>query len=264
MGRAVGQDYLASRWLPALQAAGLDRFEALWTLDAGWVEEPNRRRGGWSGVSRCQMELPEGGRVGVYIKRQQDHVCRTLAHPLRGMPTLRREFRNLLRYRAYGLPTVEPLFYAERLVEGHRRAILVTRELAGYASLQRCLGYWDRFGWPQAGVRRDIIRSLAAVTRQLHRHHLQHNCFYPGHLFIGEERGRMVICILDLEKTKWRLSTRRAMLRDLDTLNRRSPEWSRTDRLRFLLDYLGRSRADDRVRRVWKRLAARAGRHAGE
>jgi hypothetical protein len=44
------------------------------------------------------------------------------------------------------------------------------------------------------------------------------------------------------------------MLRDLDTLNRHSPAWSRTDRLRFLLAYLKRHAVDSKVRKVWQRL----------
>jgi len=246
------KDFVAAGWSQILAANGLDSFAALWALDIGWFEAPNERRGGWSGVSRCDLQLPGGGSTGIFVKRQQDHVYRSLRHPLRGRLTFAREFSNLLRYRALGIPTLEPLYFAMREQEGHRRAILVTRELTGYAPLVHDVKRWQGDGFPTRVQRRELIAAA-----QLHRHHLQHNCFYPKHLFVGQVDGRVDIRIIDLEKTKWRLSRTRASLRDLDTLNRHAPGWSRTDRLRFLLAYYQVERVDARVRNTWQRLAAR-------
>ena len=47
---------------------------------------------------------------------------------------------------------------------------------------------------------------------------------------------------------------RQAMLRDLDSLNRYSPEWSRTDRLRFLKAYLGIVRLTPATKRICRKL----------
>ena len=250
------KDFIADGWQQILDGNGLDSFEALWALDTGWFEAPNKRRGGWSGVSRCDLDVPGGGSVGVFVKRQQDHVYRSPRHPLRGMLTFAREFDNLQHYRSLGIPTLEPLYFAVRKVDGQRRAILVTRELTDYASLDRCVEYWQAEGFPDMSQRRELIALLAATAAKLHRHHLQHNCFYPKHIFIGDEDGRADVRIIDLEKTKWRLSKTRASLRDLDTLNRHSPGWSRTDRLRFLLAYHEQRHVDARVRKTWNRLLA--------
>ena len=248
------KDFIANGWRPVLGANGLDSFEALWTLDIGWFEAPNERRGGWSGVSRSDVALPEGGSTGIFVKRQQDHVFRSLRHPLRGMLTFAREFANLQRYRSLGIPTLEPLYFALRRAHGHRRAILVTRELSGYVPLDHWLECRDASDLER---RRELVARIAAVAARLHRHHLQHNCFYPKHIFIGELDGRVDVRLIDLEKTKWRLSRARAGLRDLDTLNRHAPAWSRTDRLRFLLAYYRQDRVDARVRKRWQALAAR-------
>jgi hypothetical protein len=251
------KDYVAKDWLPVLGANGLDGFDAIWALDIGWFEAPNERRGGWSGVSRCELQLPGDGSAGVFVKRQQDHVYRSLRHPLRGMLTFAREFANLLRYRSHGIPTLEPLYFAIRNQDGHHRAILVTRELSGYDSLDRCVERWQAQGAFPRSQRQALITEVAAAAAQLHRHHLQHNCFYPKHIFIGQLDGAVDVRIIDLEKTKWRLSRTRASLRDLDTLNRHAAGWSRTDRLRFLLAYYQVDRVDARVRKTWQRLAAR-------
>ena len=55
-------DYVANDWEAVARANGLDSFESVWALDIGWFEEPNERRGGWSGVSRPEVELPDGRR----------------------------------------------------------------------------------------------------------------------------------------------------------------------------------------------------------
>ena len=47
------KDYVDERWRPIMTYNGLPDFDALWRLDAQWFEEPNRRRGGWSGTARC-------------------------------------------------------------------------------------------------------------------------------------------------------------------------------------------------------------------
>jgi hypothetical protein len=76
-----------------LTASHLADFEALWSVSTDWHEAPNERRGGWSGVSR--HVLADGS--AIFLKRQENHLCRTLRHPIRGIPTFYREYRNILR-----------------------------------------------------------------------------------------------------------------------------------------------------------------------
>jgi len=252
------KDFIAPDWGPLAQRHGLDDFGALWELDIGWVEVPNRRRGGWSGVSRHALQGRDGSTEAVYIKRQQNHTTRSWRHPLRGIMTFRREFLNLHRLQSFGVPVPDVLYFAEQAVAGDRRAILVTRGLTGYASLEDCMKYWKAHGFPERTVWHGLLRQLAAIARHMHRHRMRQNCFYPKHVFIGETAGRPDIRLLDFEKAERTLSVQRAMLRDLDTLNRHSPELHSTDRLRFLLAYFGRERVDGRVRKAWKKLVKMA------
>lgn len=258
------KDFIAPDWGPLAQRHGLDDFGALWELDIGWVEVPNRRRGGWSGVSRYAMQGRNGSDEVVYIKRQQNHTTRTLRHPFRGVMTFRREFRNLRRLQSYGVPVPDLLYFAERRVAGDRRAILILRELTGYASLEERLEYWKAHGLPERAVWQRLLRRLAGIARLMHRHRMRQNCFYPKHVFIGGASDELDIRLLDFEKARRTLSVQRAMLRDLDTLNRHAPDLRTTDRLRFLLAYFGRQRVDGQVRQAWKRLVKLARRkHRG-
>ena len=250
------QDYIANDWGAVARVNGLGSFESVWALDIGWFEEPNERRGGWSGVSRHEIELPDGQREGIFIKRQQNHTTRSWWHPFRGITTFRREFQNLMKLKAFGVPTLDVLYFAERNVGSDRRAILISRELEGYASLEDCMRYWSQNGLPEKAVWEETIQRVSAVARKMHRHRMQQNCFLPKHVFIGERDGRMDIRLIDFEKAKRRWTTESALVRDLDTFNRRSPGISTTDRLRFLLAYHEQGRVNARVRKTWKKLVA--------
>jgi len=63
-----------------------NRFEFYWQQQGEWVEEPNQRRGGESGVQRIHEA---NGRL-LYVKRQVGHTYRSWRYPL-GRPTVLRE-----------------------------------------------------------------------------------------------------------------------------------------------------------------------------
>ena len=255
-----GRDFVAAGWAEILRHNGLADFDALWSLDAGWHEPPNRRRGGWSGVSRLRLRLPAGGEAEVFLKRQEDHVLRSWRHPLRGVATYERELDNIRRYAACGIRTLEPLYFARRRLDGHLRAVFITRALSGFESLQETE--------PQRIDRRRRAALIAAVARYLaamHACRLQHRSFYPKHIFVRwresrepESGAEVEVRVIDLESSRRPRSWSRSHLRDLDSLNRYARGWSRADRLRFLLAYVGSRRATPAVRDLWSALAAMA------
>ena len=89
--------FIAAQDHDLLQRNRLDSFDALWALQLDAVDEPNTERGGWSSVYR--LDLGDS----AYLKRQSNHLTRSLRHPL-GEPTFAREFRNIERYRALAFP----------------------------------------------------------------------------------------------------------------------------------------------------------------
>ncbi|HBC23227.1 MAG TPA: lipopolysaccharide kinase, partial [Pseudomonas sp.] len=91
-------DFIAQADRPTLERHGLASFDALWSVQLTAVDEPNVERGGWSSVFR--LELDDSA---FYLKRQSNHLTRTLAHPF-GEPTFAREFRNIRRYAQLGVP----------------------------------------------------------------------------------------------------------------------------------------------------------------
>jgi hypothetical protein len=246
-------DYIAPEWQRIFAFNGLHTFDDLWKLEAKWFEEPNQRRGGWSGVARCELKLPEGGTARVFLKRQENHTTRTLGHPVRGIPTFVREFRQILRYREHGIPSLTPLYFACRRQNANLCAVLLTEELVGFRSLEDLARDWKN---TPAQTRHAIIRAVAQLLRQIHSYGLMHNCFYPKHVFlrIGVSGG-IEARVIDLEKTKWRPFGFDRNFRDMRRLN--GPRWSRADRVRFFREYLGISKLTPAAKQKWRRIAGR-------
>ena len=254
--------YMAIDWREILAFNQLDSFESLWQLDADWFEEPNQRRGGWSGVSRVVLALPEGGEVAVFLKRQENHLRKTRAHPFRGIPTFRAEIENILRLRELHIPTMEPVYYAERNADKGWQCILVTNELTGYQPLDKAIEHWYAQGWDKySAERKSILVTAASACARLHKYRLVHMALHAKHLFVNRETT--TVCFIDLEKMRSSWTSKRAMLRDLDSLNRHAYRLSRTDRLRFLLTYFDVPEVNAEIRGAWHALASRQRRKAG-
>ncbi len=235
-------------------------------MEAPWFEEPNQRRGGWSGVSRCELDHPDGGKCVIFLKRQENHRCRMLRHPLKGAPTFLREFRHIMHYQDCGVPTLEPVYFGMREVNGDHRAILVTAELTGYVSVEDHVQGWLDNGAPSRMERLKVLAAIARVLKKMHDHGIQHNCFFPKHIFIRQNEANadtstdtvFDVRIIDLEKSRWRPLRVHCAIRDLYTLNHHSWCWSRSDRLWFFKSYLQIDRLTPYSRWLWRRIGIRS------
>lgn len=238
-------DFVAAADRAVLESEGLASFEALWALQLEAVDEPNTERGGWSSVYRLEL-----GGTAFYLKRQSNHLTRSLLHPW-GEPTFAREFRNIQAYRRLGIPALQAAFFAERRVPGERRAILLTRALDGWRDLE----YWLQ-GWSAtpAATRQAILRACGELAQQLHAAGQMHGCFYPKHIFLKADGADFSAQLIDLEKTRPLLFGRRDRIKDLEPLLRRASVWSEADVRELLLAYLG---AAGELEGWWQQLGAR-------
>jgi hypothetical protein len=252
-------DYIDENWKAVLAHNGLASFDELWQLEADWFEPPNRRRGGWSGVARCELKRPEGGVCTIFLKRQENHGTPSLRHPLRGIPTYLREFRRIMTYRAADIPTLVPVFFAMRRVGKDDRAILITEALAGYVSLEERVQRWLKEGAPTRKIRLRTLAAIAALLRKMHDSHLQHSCFFPKHVFTRvNEDGSVDVRVIDLEKSRRRMSKTLCAIRDLYSLNAYSACWSTSDKLWFVKAYLQMPRLNFYAKWLWRKIAQRS------
>ena len=219
-----------------LTVSGLASFDALWSLPADWHEAPNERRGGWSGVSRHL--LADGS--AIFVKRQDNHLCRTPQHPLRGIPTFYREYQNILRLHRHDIGTVEALYYGDRRETGHWHAILVTRALDSFMSLDE----WNaKAAQHVQQERQSLIAATACACARLHHHGLQHSSLYGKHVFVrrtpkaSSAYEESDVCFIDLEKLRKRISPARVSAHDLEQLMRHTSGWSDEDWSAFRAAY---------------------------
>jgi hypothetical protein len=227
------KDFIADDDRPLLQKQGLDNFEALWALRLAAVDDPNVDRGGWSQVSRLELE----GRA-YYLKRQRNHLTRSFRHPL-GEPTLAREFRNIRRYRERGIPALTAAFFAQRRMQAEESdglcAILLTRALDGWRDLDAWFSKWRDF---PAERRQQLLTACGNLARTLHEAGQMHGCFYPRHVFARETAEGFEACLIDLEKTRPLWLGRRDRIKDLEQFVRHASGLDADDVTLLLAAYL--------------------------
>lgn len=231
---------------------GIGSFGELWEIKSDFMEDPNYRRGGWSGIILHEIGLQNGQMLKIVIKRQENHTFRSLLHPLSGTPTLFREYSNICRLEKYGIPTLEPLYYGERKAEGNFQAVLVIRFLEEYRNLDQVL---QEAGENEVSGLNQIIDSVGGMVAKVHFHRIQHSCLYGKHVFVktGKE-GPPDVRLIDLEKMHPGLSRFSVAVHDLCALFRHS-QWPGDDSWNlFIKSYLSKAGLGRKGKRLYKAL----------
>jgi hypothetical protein len=203
------------------EVAPQDRFDYFWNQRGEWVEEPNVRRGGESGVQRV---VGSDGQL-LYVKRQTGHIHRTWLHPF-GRPTVLRERDALIGVRELGVRVPEIIFCgAQRDPEHKWRALLVTKSLDGFEEIEQWYAGGGRERYGEA-VHDRVLKDLAENLARMHKGRWQHSCIYIKHVFVrvtGEgDAAKVEVALIDLEKCRQRLSAQRAAIHDMKQLRRHS------------------------------------------
>jgi len=249
--------YIAEKWRDILVFNDLDTHEKIWALEAEWFEEPNQRRGGWSGVSRIELKLPLGGVVGVFLKRQEDHVTRTVSHPFKGVATFAREYEVITAFQSHQVPSLDLVFFEQWKESGHKRAVIMTEELAGYSPLSSVEYQQGGDVFSNDVSKKALFTQLAALMHIMHKHNFQHNCFYPKHVFVRQlSKSEFDLRVIDLEKVKKLFCKKAAKFRDLSTLLRHANGWTNDDKLSFFKIYCAEEELSRGSKRLWAKLAA--------
>lgn len=231
----VQQYYQEPTCQTAFQHHGLVTFDDWWSRDIAWFEEPNQRRGGWSGVGKLELPLESRPALTVFVKKQQNHGRRTWRHPLIGEPTFRREFQRLKALADAGIPAPRVVLYAESIASSNQRAVLVTENLQGFVDLEHWLPAMLK---QTQSVRRQSLRAVALQIRRFHDLGWVHRALYPKHIFIQTASGVPKVALIDLEKARKSLGAWRRARFDLAALNRHTEGLTDRDRLYFFKQYL--------------------------
>jgi len=239
-------EYFNPNWRDILHNAKLDNFEAIWNLEFDWFEEPNIRRGGWSGVIKYPLNTTKGI-TDIFIKRQENHISKTLRHPIKGIATFQKEFHNIQALTQKKAPTLELVYFGQR----DQQAILITQSLDAYCALDSTELY--TLDLPQ---KPSLLTRVAAAMRLLHQHHFQHNCLYPKHIFVSNTDKGWDVKFIDLEKLKRTPLKRQAVIRDLFTLYRHADKhWTTKDRVYFFKAYMNENKLSPKSKKLWHSIA---------
>lgn len=194
---------------------------------------------------RTVTRLELNGRA-FYLKRNQFNwreFIKTLLHlrlPPRNAVT---EWKNISAIKRIGIPTLKPIAMGEKRLSGLEIAsFILTEELYGAEPLEKVIPS-KLSGELSDGNRKwkySILRRVAQIARRMHANGMCHQDFYLGHLFWTPDD---TLYLIDLQRVVNRSKLpRRYIVKDLGQLNFSADcvgNISRTDRMRFLLLYLG-------------------------
>jgi heptose I phosphotransferase len=271
------RERVAAQWRERLAAAGLARLSDLLDrpLDAG---SPSGRwqaltKADLGGRERWRWKL-ENGRVpaAVFVKRythmplatQLDRIRRQAATHSRAWW----EFHQSERLSAAHIPVPQAVGVVEKMRGAlERRSVVLLAEVAGDAFDR----VWRRACRQNAPVTRDLARHDIAVrlgrfVAAFHETGFFHRDLYLCHVFVEldtDARRPPQFCLIDLARTfrpRWRRM--RWIIKDLSQVDASARQIgaTRSDRLRFLLAYLGLQRGAPRVRWYARRIVRKSDR----
>lgn len=240
-------------WRGYLAGQPCDDFERFWNMELEPLDVANQSRKGWSQAFKLSLRTPAGDTRRFVVKRQQDYNRFSFTDPLRGH-SLGREYFNICRYRRLGIPTIEPMYFGRSKTRRADRNILITGYLEHYQSLEDLTRRWRQEGPPPVKLRRRLIEAVARQVRKLHQARLVHRHLQLKHIYVRLDDDQVDVRFIDLESSRRHPLGFGIGLRDLVTMNRSAREVPATDRLRFILAYLGVNRLDRRSRRLCRKI----------
>lgn len=241
---------IAPEWKNLLHASGLTDVSSVYACNAGIVVTQS----GTTEVRRVTLGEGAAPRT-VFIKKYWVTSARQLwSGLLRGVlfgkSKARREFNNLNLLRAAGLDAPAGIAFGEERRAGFVvRSFLISEGVADPQPLDLLLRDWlpQQPAVEQRRWRAELIHRLADYTRRLHaQRFVHHDYFWRNIILTGTSLEHFAL--IDAHKGRvwsaWAEQRNRA--KDLATLDAPAPAFfRRTERLRFLLAYLGKKRLDD-------------------
>ncbi|MDE3737584.1 hypothetical protein M2318_004929 [Metapseudomonas resinovorans] len=171
-----------------------------------------------------------------------------------GRPRVKAEWQNLKRFTKWGIPTAPVVGWGqERRAGAFHRGALITRELEGTVDMAEMAKQGDpRLSDPRWVDR--VSRQLAKATRSLHQHGFAHNDLKWRNLLV-DEAGELFLIDCPTGTFWWGPFLRYRVIKDLACLDKVAKyHLSRSQRLRFYLQYRDQSRLRSRDKRQVRKI----------
>lgn len=250
--------FISPKYANVLAHNQLNVFAQIWAKKIDWFEEPNQRRGGWSGVGRLTLKNSAGESQVFFLKKQQNHGRRTWRNPITGEPTFRREFANLQLLSANHFAAPVVAFYAEAIENGQVCAVLMTADLTGFIDLERLMQNWLPI--VNKEQKKVLMNKVANEINRFHGLGVVHRALYPKHIFVKNAETLPEVAVIDCEKMRQNSNLQANTVFDLSALNRHSQGIRNTERLAFLKVYLQTHKLNDAGKKLARQIAKRSAR----
>lgn len=200
------------------------------------------------------LRIAVGGRR-YYVKRYHGAG----KNPLRrwfGRPRVQAEWENLQHFAAWGIPTATLVGWGlDRRHGTFRRGALITAELERTTDLNHIARFKD----PRLADRRwvaAVSRQLADITRRMHARRFTHNDLKWRNLLVDDgAEPRLYLIDCPAGEFWWGPFLQYRIVKDLACLDKVAKyHLSRTQRLRFYLDYTGKTRLNAADKRRLRRI----------
>ncbi|MGB0743780.1 MAG: lipopolysaccharide kinase InaA family protein [Opitutales bacterium] len=227
-------------WEESFRAAGLLDLKSVSKRKFDWFEAPNKRRGGWSGVTRIVLnpEEPQEKQKAVFLKIQQNHFYIAPNTFFTKRLTFERENAAMMELQPHCPAVPEVLHFANWIEGGNRFAILITEALDDWLQLHDWQMNRTTLPKPDKATLHKALEAIAATSRQINEAGWVHMCFSAKHLFIKPNAdGTMRVKTIDLEKTRKRIGPWRRTIKDCSHLLRYTPNLDDEDKLHYLRCY---------------------------
>jgi hypothetical protein len=235
----LDQIWIAPEWEQSLATAGLLDIEALTLREFDWFESPNKRLGGWSGVTRLCLNptAVKEEQDWVFLKIQQNHCYRTLGTGFKKRLTFEREMDGFEALKGLNL-LPDLLLFAKWHIGKNVGSLLVTHELPDFLSfedwIQSTLATNPE---PEAAIRKALC-AVADGTRAMHQAGLAHFACKPKHVYLSiESEPTHQIRLIDLERSRRPLTKKTFVTEDLSRFLRHSLYLTLEQKIQFLKDY---------------------------
>lgn len=240
-----------SRWQLSPEFADAETEAAFGSLDAVFALEGDV-------VAKDSMSRTLRVTVGsrrFYVKRYHGLGKKPLRRRF-SQPRIKAEWKNLRNFRKWGIPTAKLVAYGmERQRGSFLRGALVTEEIPDTTDL----AHIARSGDPRLKDRRWVAalsRQLADITRRMHGQGFTHNDLKWRNLLVNDSpEPRLFLIDCPSGTFWWGPFLRYRIVKDLACLDKLAKHHiSRTQRLRFYLDYAGRKRLDAADKKAIRRI----------
>ena len=225
-----------------LKSNGLETFDAIMQYGGGDVAKQLLKE---RTTTRLKLQASSEEPQTLFLKRHSPPPFKEYIKPWLRLtkPILgaRNEWLAILKFHEVGLDTMRPIAWGQQ--GGY--SFLLTRGIDDCQSLAEFVDgtYSQMDAAAQAQERRRYVRLVGRLARKMHEAGLHHQDFYLYHLLVPLDQPSDQVYIIDLGRARQVAGLKRGsrwVVKDLGQLMFAASIASRSDRLRFLQEYLGR------------------------